>query len=301
MRKKQLQRIERNKLVIEYLQERMEITETNNELVYFLDKLIKDNKKAEKTLVELLQDNFIYNPLKLKTKKEAIAQALILCSKAQKNFKLLKDDLLVAAFNLKIKYFNCLKDEKAIYRLNSAFELLNENNFKLLPQFVSIDEINSFLKMINEYSITKGTSRPSNIASEKLRAQLKADLKLTETDIKYILEECLKNKNSNIDFFQPLIKRCTQVEEANQPYKVSIKVINSLTGISIAKVRVAIIETNEVGFTDNYGLVYFEASTRNEITLLISHESYQQKSITFSMENNKHKRLKIELIQFPAL
>jgi len=250
-------KFKRNSAVIDYLESNKKVFENDESLIHFYEKLIKDHQKAIESEFEISKDETAYNLEKARLKKEVCTLASNLSQTAQAAFVEWGERNLLKDAKVGYVHFSRYNDFITEERLKNTYRILHKDIHSLSPKYITSEELASFKEKIKEYADTPGSSSILDRPSTELTGKLRADLKLTDTDTRYILEIAEKYKIENADFYNKIVDYCTLPPMEEEPATtVTFLVSDSKDGLPLTDVAVKLNKLEETPVSDKDGKIF---------------------------------------------
>ena len=267
----------RNAAVIEFLESNKNVFEKDESLIHFYKKLLFDQKKAIDSELEIRKDDNAYNLDKAKLKREVCMMASSLSQTALNAFTEWGEKELIKETKVGYIHFSRYNDFITVERLRNTYRLLHKEVHSLSPDHITNEELASFKIKIKEYADTPGSSSILDRPSTELTGKLRADLKLTDTDIRYIQNIAENYIETNKDFYDNLLAISTlPVMEEESATKV-LFLITDNTGLPLQNVAVTIDKSEETLISDSEGRIMYAVVKAGRGIASFVHPEFKEK------------------------
>lgn len=276
----QKMKMKRNVSVIKYLKSHLQIIENDNSFKHFYEKLIADHQRVLGTQEELLQDKVIQNHDKTRLKKEVCTLASTLSETATKVLDSLGQRGWYSEVKVWYMHFSRATDIVTEERLRMAYKLLKTNSSAFAPDEITAEQLAELKTKIDEFANTPGSSLQRDRISPEETVEFKANLKLTEIDIRYILEAAKKYKDTATEFYEGLVTLCTLPEEA-QPTSTTINftITDSDTGLPLPNVLCSLDKSEENPISDEEGQLNYTKTKAGRGIATFTKKGYEENVI----------------------
>jgi len=246
-------------------------------------------------------DNTGFCADKLIAKHIACNMASVLGSVARVQFGLLGNQTLLNSIHGGVSYYFSVSDAICGARLQTAWNVLNNNSTILTVDYLTPDQLKNFQTVINTFVNLGGITTSANVASPAATAKFKSDLKKSSGTVVTIKDLGKNYKLLNLPFYIGLNNAC-KIPPINVHHTpVNFNLIDSVTGVVLEFVKCSLSRTKLSAISNALGVLSFKTVRAGIATAKFTLNDYVEgTSIVYikrGVENNFTFKMVLEVIK----
>ena len=241
-------------------------------------------------------DNTGYCVDKVIGKQAASEIAAQLCGSSKVKLDMIGNHALSDSLNSAASFYFYAKDELCTNRLMSAYNIMSENLLLITPDYLTPVQLTDFLKKINTYTTTKGSSTLVNNHSPVFTEAYNTAMKLTTSDVDTIKELAKFYKTVHPSFYAGIMRACTMpaVNVHHTPLVITITDA-STTGV-LANVAGTLTRTKELPTSNVAGIMIFATVSAGIATATFTKKGYISAIKTVNILRGKTNNYSVALV-----
>ena len=236
-----------------------------NTLIYASDaafqtiasKTIADYALTIKAAAAASTDNTGYYIEKIIARQAASVLASQLCASSQVKLDLLGNIIISSSLNSTVSFYTHTSDTQSASRLQNVHDVMLKNLASITTDYLTEPELATLQTKINKYRGLSGTTTSINSTSPVTTKELAGAIKTGSANVVTINKLSKKYLILNPTFYNSLQNACKIPTITILHTPVFIKITDSKTGATLAKVNGTLSKTKELGVSTAEGIITY--------------------------------------------